>query len=235
MFSSTLARASKTADAIRNAQESDLEIYRLPQLKEQHFGYLEGQSTCSKLPSHHFEGQKSSGQHDGDSLSPRDIESNESLCERASQFLNGTLMPMLKGAGDGKLTIAIVSHGILLSALWKCMLQLQRPGTVMLKPEIHVDSRPAALEHIARWSNTGYLELDLGLLHPSESESTNCSKETSNESTSFKGSQFSITVCAINKRDHLSGLKRTRGGLGSSKYEEGQKSIDAFFKRLKTK
>ena len=43
----------------------------------------------------------------------------------------------------------------------------------------------------------------------------------------------STTVLAIDNKQHLIGLKRQRGGIGSLAYDEGQKKLDGFFKRPK--
>jgi hypothetical protein len=40
----------------------------------------------------------------------------------------------------------------------------------------------------------------------------------------------SLKVLAINRRDHLENLKRTRG-IGSGAFDSKQKQIDSFFKR----
>jgi hypothetical protein len=45
--------------------------------------------------------------------------------------------------------------------------------------------------------------------------------------------KWSTTILAINGKDHLRGLKRTRGGVGSSRHDTSQKSIETFFKRRK--
>lgn len=44
---------------------------------------------------------------------------------------------------------------------------------------------------------------------------------------------MSLVVKAVNSQEHLKGLKKTRGGIGSSKHDEKQKTMDAFFKRQK--
>lgn len=41
------------------------------------------------------------------------------------------------------------------------------------------------------------------------------------------------TIIAVNSIEHLRGLKRTRGGVGSSVHSESQKSLETFFKRKK--
>jgi hypothetical protein len=44
---------------------------------------------------------------------------------------------------------------------------------------------------------------------------------------------LSLVVKAVNSQEHLKGLKKTRGGIGSSKHDEKQKTMDSFFKRQK--
>jgi phage baseplate assembly protein gpV len=44
---------------------------------------------------------------------------------------------------------------------------------------------------------------------------------------------WNTTILAINGKDHLKGLKRTGGGVGSSRHDTSQKSIETFFKRRK--
>lgn len=46
---------------------------------------------------------------------------------------------------------------------------------------------------------------------------------------------WSTTILAIDSKQHLGGLKRQRGGIGSLAHDEGQKKLDSFFrKRQKT-
>jgi hypothetical protein len=44
---------------------------------------------------------------------------------------------------------------------------------------------------------------------------------------------LSLTVKAVNNQDHLRDLKKTRGGIGSLKYDEKQTTMDSFVKRRK--
>jgi broad specificity phosphatase PhoE len=44
---------------------------------------------------------------------------------------------------------------------------------------------------------------------------------------------WNTMILAINGKDHLKGLKRTGGGVGSSRHDTSQKSIETFFKRRK--
>ncbi|KAI5456596.1 histidine phosphatase superfamily [Mariannaea sp. PMI_226] len=56
------------------------------------------------------------------------------------------------------------------------------------------------------WSNTGYLEAVLSL------------------------SPLKLLVDKVNCLDHVKGLKKTRGGIGSVKFDTKQKTMDSFFK-----
>jgi hypothetical protein len=42
---------------------------------------------------------------------------------------------------------------------------------------------------------------------------------------------MSLLVKAVNSQDHLKGLKKTRGGIGSLKHDSSQKTMDSFFKK----
>ncbi|PSK40066.1 2,3-bisphosphoglycerate-dependent phosphoglycerate mutase [Elsinoe australis] len=44
---------------------------------------------------------------------------------------------------------------------------------------------------------------------------------------------YDITILTVNGQEHLKGVKRARGGIGSAKFDEGQKSLHSFFKRAK--
>lgn len=45
---------------------------------------------------------------------------------------------------------------------------------------------------------------------------------------------FKLTVKVVNCLEHLKGLKKTRGGIGSAKHDDSQKTIQSFFKKKKT-
>jgi hypothetical protein len=44
---------------------------------------------------------------------------------------------------------------------------------------------------------------------------------------------WKMVVRNVNSKDHLSNLKRTRGGVGSSTYDARQKSLEVYFKKPK--
>jgi hypothetical protein len=61
----------------------------------------------------------------------------------------------------GEHVVAVVSHGILLSVLWRRLLSRMPPNSVTLHPEILVSHGKLDLERLGGWSNTGYLELEM--------------------------------------------------------------------------
>lgn len=45
--------------------------------------------------------------------------------------------------------------------------------------------------------------------------------------------ELHLVVKAVNSQEHLKGLKKTRGGIGSLKHDSSQKTVDSFFKKRK--
>jgi hypothetical protein len=45
---------------------------------------------------------------------------------------------------------------------------------------------------------------------------------------------MSLVIRAVNSQEHLRGLKKTRGGIGSLKHDTSQKTVDSFFKEERT-
>ncbi|KAF1836847.1 phosphoglycerate mutase-like protein [Decorospora gaudefroyi] len=159
VFSSHLQRAAKTAAKIREAQlapASDdgagdraiLDVVQLPVLMEQDFGSMEGKKWHRRQESKHTAGFV-------------DVESKDAMARRADSFFDEHLLPLLDDASeDTRQVVAIISHGIFLSTLWKRLLLRLPPKSVTLSSELQATARPS-LEHLGGWSNTGYLELRL--------------------------------------------------------------------------
>ena len=233
IFSSDQTRAVKTAEAIRDAQPlseqssagvdqvGKLPITQLRELREQDFGSWEGRAWGAGT------------NQTSDTAPPRDGETRGSVHSRASAFLDQHLMPlwgMLGEDGDAEPKIvAVASHGMLLVALWREMLKRQEPGSVSLAVAVAGMQQALSLEYLASWSNTGYLELELC---PSPGQAKGEAEDQAE--AGLKGQQYVLRVCFVNKKEHLQGLKRTRGGVGSSTHDERQKGIETFFKKRKT-
>ncbi|KAH6841344.1 hypothetical protein AA0119_g9405 [Alternaria tenuissima] len=280
IFSSHLQRAVKTAGRIRDAQLASTDddntakavpdVKQLPVLMEKDFGSMEGKKFHDRP-------------ENKDTTSFADAESKDSMARRADSFLNEHLLPLLDEASkDADLVVAIVSHGIFLSTLWKRLLLHLPHKSVALSPGLQAIARPS-LEHLGGWSNTGYLELRMTRIDRGDStviaqvpavptlercsslvempatnegldETEASDPATEHGSAPQQVSQvptraavaaspairpriargWSSTILAINGKDHLRGIKRTRGGIGSSRHDASQSSIKIFFKRCKT-
>ncbi|KAI8263486.1 putative phosphatase [Colletotrichum sp. SAR 10_77] len=218
IFASNLQRAYRTAEAVcdalstpPNATEGEasssttgsrVEVVQLPELREKHFGSGEGQKVGARAV-----GERHVG-----------AETSEAMFTRAKRFVDEYLGPIfacVDEAEEGAESVVVVAHGIILGVLVRALRSAKNFGTVVASPE---DQLPLA------WSNTGYVEL---LVTPG----TPPSKEpaTKEPATAPTWPGLSIKTVAVNSTEHLQGLKKTRGGIGSAKFDEKQKTLNAFF------
>jgi hypothetical protein len=249
---------------------------------EQDFGFYEGESVFARPQ----KGSNVSGRDAHRALHKDDpgfidVESKESMTLRVDTFLVDHLHPIMElDAVDQEHIVAVVSHGIILSVLWRRFLQRLPPKSVTIHPEVVALHGPLDLERFGGWSNTGYLELEMRRLAPppmspplpasvdsviegslSEKETSlttapdlvdtvvlssllekkaphkvalgSLSKSSRTVLSTGVFTAWTTTICAVNHKQHLVGLKRTRGGVGSSRHDEKQKSIHSFFKKQK--
>lgn len=245
VYSSDLQRASKTASAICTwndaAGENKLQMIVKDVLREQDFGFYEGKPFYARPRDSHKSGKENHRSQYQDDPDFQDVESKESMDSRMNNFLADDLLPLLFDEQKEEKIIAVVSHGIILSHLWRCFLKVLPKNSVTLTPGLSVGKGGVTtLEYLGGWSNTGYLELDirrksLAAIEPAKSKS---SLEPPISQSIHKDSlpklhNYKVTVKTVNGKEHLQGLKRTKGGVGSSKFDEGQKSIESFFKKQK--
>ena len=238
-----------TAEAIRRAQicnleeapKADLSVLQLPVLREQDFGFYEGKPFYTRTNNSSKSGKDIHHAQPSDDPDFKDVESKESMALRMNEFLDEHMLPMIQGETTQPLAVAVVSHGIILSTLWKCLLKCFAKQSVTLAPGILIGNRGMLyLEHLGGWSNTGYLELDIHLQVSASESIAQQLKETqvfqpqlalAGTTVSLPGS--AMTIQTINGKEHLKGLKRTGGGVGSSKFDGHQKTIESFFKKRK--
>jgi broad specificity phosphatase PhoE len=288
LFSSHLQRAAKTVGKIREAQLAQAgevvvaavpDVVQVPLLVEQNFGSMEGKKSYERPPESKLTGKERHRAESKGTAGFVDVESKDAMAQRADSFLDMHLMPLLDDTSSAaENCVAIVSHGIFLSTLWKRLLLRLPAKSVVLCPKLQATARPS-LEHLGGWSNTGYLELDMTRPSrhttsaeppsstpapaslPAETPATNeglrevgMSQVNGDEKVIQKGAaetsatttvassltstlriahDWKTTILTINGKDHLKGLKRTGGGVGSSRYDTSQKRIDTFFKRRK--
>lgn len=237
IFASDLQRARITANAICTAQRGkegvSLEVTTMPILREQDFGSSECQSWNSRSST------QPSGKPwlvEGD---PGYIakETHESMALRTNAFLDDSLLPLLHLEPGADQTVAVVSHGITLSVLWRSLLLRFSPRSVTLGPGLEVTSDFRGIEYLPAWSNTGYLELEITPLRGSVALNPSIASVLEPESLNLSPAgvvplkSWGMTVRTINSRSHLTRLKRTRGGVGSSQHDERQQKLEGFFKK----
>jgi hypothetical protein len=70
--------------------------------------------------------------------------------------------------GAAEHAVAIVSHGILLSSLWRRLLLRLGPKSVTISREVIAARGEVVLAHLGGWSNTGFLELSIKDSNPPE-------------------------------------------------------------------
>jgi broad specificity phosphatase PhoE len=165
IFSSTLQRAHTTASIVAaNQSTKDLTVSTVPYLIERDFGYYEGKTNRVRKGPDREKHKKEPGFVD--------VESKDNLAIRADLFLDDHLWPMLNDevdfGGAAEHVVAIVSHGILLSSLWRRLLLRLGPKSVTISREVIAARGEVVLAHLGGWSNTGFLELSIKDLHPPE-------------------------------------------------------------------
>lgn len=261
IYASPLSRAFNTAEAVRKAQKSAIDVVKVQELVEKDFGSLEGKAFAAKS-------DWSKTGKDGLETLPKSghgfvaSETAGSLAKRGDKFLDSHLIPLLGEDVKQECVVAVVSHGMLLSSLWRRLLLRLPRKSLTIAPEIVAAQDNLVLEHLGGWSNTGYLEL---VIHNPDTQSAavelpeqvaHCtssalaaqplldkrnevffdypSQEHVRKSSSVPDlSGWSTIIVAIDSRAHLRGLKRQRGGIGSLAHDEGQRKLDGFFSRRK--
>ncbi|KAF7561085.1 hypothetical protein G7046_g3078 [Stylonectria norvegica] len=213
IFSSHLQRAVKTAEAVCESQKRahalDLSVVQLAELREKDFGSGEG-------------AKFGAGKTDAKTGGHLGAESADAMRTRVDRFLDDHLFPVL--CVDEEASVCVIAHGIILGVLFNALCARIPTGAITVAPEAQsVPSGPALL-HPA-WSNTGYLEGVFSALEKKESERSKSTKETNLRSLDLK-----FHVESVNCLDHVKGLRKTRGGIGSAKFDDKQKTMDSFFK-----
>ena len=167
IWSSTLQRAYTTASIVAaNQSTKDLTTSTVPYLIERDFGYYEGKTNRVRKGPDREQHKKEPGFVD--------VESKDNLAIRADLFLDNHLWPMLNDevdfGGAAEHVVAIVSHGILLSSLWRRLLLRLGPKSVIISPEVVASRGQVVLSHLGGWSNTGFLELSIQDMSPPTDE-----------------------------------------------------------------
>ncbi|MCJ1283484.1 hypothetical protein MMC26_002814 [Xylographa opegraphella] len=247
VFASDLQRAYKTAEAICAARtlkgdgsHERVEVMKLEILREQDFGFYEGKPFFARLRDFNKSGKDNHREQHTKDPGFQDVETKEAMALRMDTFVNLHLLQLLRSGYSGKdPVVLIVAHGIILSTLWRSILKQFPIQNVKLGPGLAIrGGGPTTLEHLGGWSNSGYLELDIKAKTNSPADTVVSLAIPKNSQPNPVVVPKSLPGCimvikAVNCKDHLVGLKRTGGGVGSSKFDEGQMTIEPFFKKRK--
>lgn len=216
IFASDLQRAWRTAEAVRqgylDAGLSVPSVQRLPELREQDFGSLEGTAWRGPLPP----------VEDG----WVDPETPESILRRVGQFLDVHLFPavdkLVADGVDGEASVVVAAHGVTLRHLVSALVRKLRKGGC---PVYGL----AAEEQVLHWRNTGYFECLFEATAPGDPPARSHSAAAQASGVASFLSGLKVTAERMNCVDHLAGLSKTKGGIGSAAFDANQKTINTFF------
>ncbi|KAI5864374.1 phosphoglycerate mutase-like protein [Durotheca rogersii] len=224
IFTSNLQRAYHTAMAIADApfpaggggsearREVPVQVCQLPELREKDYGSLEGKKYSVR-----------GGHSTTSSLSQSDSETHDAMKTRIDRFLDSTLVPVLDRQVSDHVAVAVVAHGVILGVVLKVL--LERFPTGESPSGFQSNSRESAAELVGMWSNTGVLQAKIELDEPASSAGS----QSKAQSRSDPKRVFRLTIELANNLEHLGGLKKTRGGIGSAKFDSRQRTMDSFF------
>ncbi|KAK6075167.1 phosphoglycerate mutase family protein [Seiridium cupressi] len=227
VLTSNLQRAYRTAEAIAEAQReaasnsdksnSIPKLVQLTELREKDFGSAEG--VKYRVPS--------TGRADGSIQS--DSETREAMMIRVNRFISTELTSLLDKHVSEKVTVVIVAHGIILGTLLRA-LTVRFPARTATAASSDFDRQGVS------WSNTGVLQAKFESVPGSPAPNGIADRTTSPEDSigeciqsSSSHDTFMMTVQATNNTDHLNGLRKTRGGIGSAQFDARQQPLTAFF------
>ncbi|KAI0136851.1 histidine phosphatase superfamily [Xylariales sp. AK1849] len=234
VFTSNLQRAYQTAEAVAKAQAEaasslnktgiDINVVQLPDLREKDFGSSEGMKYGSKSKSTPI------------GTVQVDSESHEAMMVRVNRFIDTHLISVFEQKMPDNGTVVIVAHGIILHVLLKALLTRFPP-----KPTSTDQNTSVSAEFLAAWSNTGVLQAKVeefpATLDQSTPEQSSSSDQVLPEPTLntpqtpnlSRRQRVAILVQFSNNLDHLAGLKKTRGGIGSAVSDARQRTLTSFF------
>lgn len=212
IFTSNLQRAYQTADTIVEAitesqksasrDEPPLQVIRLPDLREKDYGSLEGKKYRLKTG------------NSSDTSTQTDSETKESMKTRVNRFLD-RLVPVVDNHVSDHITIMIVAHGIILGVLLAALLERYPPR----------ENTP----ELVAWSNTGVLQAKLEPIKTEPPVASPVSNDNIGSPAKPNPRSLRLNIELVNNLDHLEGLKKTRGGIGSAKFDTRQRTMDSFF------
>lgn len=229
VFASDLQRATLTAQAIVDAHSAESEsesetprasvtVVQVPDLRERDF-------------------RSSEGVKFGVGVQLSDAETHLEMHARVVRFIEVHLDPILMDVeptlGTVTGSLVIVAHGLILNVLLSALLSRFAPTEL----ERLISTGRGSTEYLASWTNTGFVEalihsdaptplVDMAVVDVEEpADDVPVTSTTPSPQASIR-----LEVVVVNSVEHLRGLKKTRGGIGSAKFDSKQKTMDSFFK-----
>ena len=142
------------------------------------------------------------------------------MAKRADDFLDQHLLPLFDSdLATNEHTVAIVSHGILLSNLWRRLLLRLPRKSLTIAPEVMATRGDIVLEHLGGWSNTGYLHLSI-----CRDDAPN-SRGAQNVSKSEPSDRTSDHTATISKSDPL--ISETSAASPTIRFKSPEPGLDA--------
>ncbi len=205
IFSSDLQRASSTAQAVLDAQNA---AGLLPAPRD---GVAVVQVADIRERDYRAAEGTSFRDRSANALLT-DAESPVEMRARVDRFVETHLQPALSSPSvpgiAGEHSVVVVAHGTILGVLVRSLMLRFSSGEPC-------NPQPDA---VMMWRNTGYLEALV------RHQGTSLQ-----DSAAGNPGPISVTVTAVNCVDHLRGLTKTRGGIGSAKFDGKQRTMDSFF------
>jgi broad specificity phosphatase PhoE len=214
LFTSDLQRAARTAAAIREEQHRvhsiDVPLLPTPLLRERDFGILEGLNIRTADPT----------------IRADDVaESHADMRLRAETFLDECFVPEWASWGyeaqmdPGEPVVCVVAHGLFLNVLFTAICARVQPGATTYAADVP-GARGSMTPVLPWWSNTAYLDCIV----------TGRAAGAGSEDETMLGHfpPLRMHIERVNYNEHLRGVKRTGGGIGSAVFDEKQKKIEQF-------
>ncbi|KAF8583352.1 phosphoglycerate mutase [Ramaria rubella] len=214
IYASPLKRAHTTAQAIFDAQSEPRPAFIVsPDLREQHFGIAEGESWSMSVETTLDIERKVFPILVGRDAKFPGAESLNDLAIRANRAVEELILPWIWdvergfGKGEAEVHLAVVSHGLCISELVSALVKRDADGYG------HGGDYRGLVN--TAWSRVTVALKDEGvILTPASID---------------KATPLVVRVTHVNQHDHLAGIKRQKGGIGSTAYDPKQKDIREFF------
>lgn len=231
MTAQAIVKARLPVESLSVQAESPISVVQRPELRERDFRSLEGKKVGSRRAPR------------ADGFRFRDPETHAEMAVRVDRFIGVHLNPILEmiqacAAEVDHGSVVVVAHGVILNVLLKRL--LTRFSTAAEVEKLFPGR--SNLEWIASWRNTAYLE---AVVSPKWLDPVTASTGAGGGGpapvvgmetvTAGSDPAVRLDIIGVNLVDHLQGLKKTRGGIGSARFDTKQKTVDSFFKASRMK